>query len=1373
MKIWEVYPGDHKNTGDKLRWYITLGGAFLCLIGAFGQSLLAQSVTYKFQTGDYDLKISQWTLEDGLPSWQVQDIAEDPNGYLWMVSQAGLIRFDGRNFKTYSPGTYGLSSNVYGRLLFDRNQSIWLLAVEGDSSYVDVFNPITEQAVSLEVYLNHPLSLSRMAAEGFLRQADTIWILDPATGKGGRYTERWEALLSDTLVSLPNNGESNDYPHYYPCGGGLYWRRTKRLNYYDFQVVNHHGEIQGGRTFTRTDLGTIIRDDEQRIYFWPASSTKMTLDTLFYLGIDSITMFSKNRYPVTSWNRTAKQDFNRFLKINNDNFGLYVSPRNTFFFREGRILFPDLNAQLARTIGTKIHQKVFMSNDGTFWFISPQGLYRMRIRKQLFKSYAFADSEVHSVRGIVAPNDSQLIFNSYSGGGIVNLNENTWEPLPVDDRYYNFGLYHEKNHLWIGKLEGDVQRLNLVNKTIETYPLDGFPLDEYKGYRFQRFNDTLLLVASTLGVFRVHEQQKRLVPWCLQDLSVYFWHPNAMGIWLGTQRGVFLLDKAGRVMKHFPILEQGEGELRTYFIHEDNNGVFWLATNQGLFQWTPATNNYQRYGLEEGLSNERIHAIFEDKFGRLWLSSNYGLMCFRKSDNYTTTYLEKDGLPSNEFNFLAYHQRADGKLFLGGVNGIIGFDPDAVPQEQLQSIVLHVEEVAVYNRDTEAVTLQNQTAIKGEPILMAPTDNRVEVRLISHYFSGERMVYEWRLPEQSSTWQNLQTPFLQLNNPAKGTYPLEFRAYPMGNRSAMSSVLVLNLIVGGYIYEYWWFWGLVAMAVLGGVLLLLRLRQERLRRQNEQLQQQVRERTIMLEEQLDTIEKQAQELRHLDTVKSRFFANVSHELRTPLTLILGPLEVLLREEGDGTKREELERIKRNAIQLGTLSEELLDLVKLEAGELKLETEKVRIEPLLRRVFSAFISFADYKGIVYNLVLDLPPQLILLLDVGKTERILNNLLSNALKFTTVGGQVLVKGIFSENQLTIRVQDTGPGITVEELPHIFNRYYRSKEQKDEFVPGTGIGLAICKELAEVMGAEIQVDSVPQRGSTFSLCISSVSHEQPEALIPIDGISTAQYIKEYRGNDQSVVSTISTLTTILVVEDNADMQSYLVRILQHHYHVITALDGRAALAVLDKQPVKLIIADVMMVGMDGFSLLKSLRENGLWLPFILLSARNETADRVRGLRLGVDVYLTKPFVPEELLAQIENLLRHQSMLNQQVANQQLPALFSSTDTSTDSTHIWQERLATFVHSQLARADFKVGDLGVHFGVSERTIRDKIKTLTGKTPKQYIQQARLEQARTLLMQRRYATVAEVSFACGFRSTAHFTKLFKVHFGQLPSTYL
>ena len=507
------------------------------------------------------------------------------------------------------------------------------------------------------------------------------------------------------------------------------------------------------------------------------------------------------------------------------------------------------------------------------------------------------------------------------------------------------------------------------------------------------------------------------------------------------------------------------------------------------------------------------------------------------------------------------------------------------------------------------------------------------------------------------------------------------------------------------------------------------------------------------------IEKQALKLQELDETKTKFFNNVAHELRTPLTLMTGHMESMLNERFGGlneNQRKSVEVAKNNSTRLMELVSEILDLGKLESNKLELNSRPVKVQAFLDRLFFTFESLAYQFGIQLNYNCKLEEGLTLLMDDKKIEKAINNLIYNAIKFTPRGGKVTLNVNQNQQYVFISVEDTGRGIPTEELHRVFERYFQSTDKNAPAQGGTGIGLTIVKEFVELHGGEIQVKSEVGKGSQFTV------------LLPVSLITTAisDVIANHENKEEFPQYPIleGKKATILIVEDHKEMQQYLKDILSDYAKILIANDGTEALELLDKNKVDLVTIDVMMPNMDGFTLLKKIKNNEdqHQLPIIMLTARSAEEDKLDALRIGVNDYITKPFNQQELIARVANLLENK--LERETAKEEVIDLHKDDELL--------NQLNQIVLDHISDSNFNVVNLANQAGISEKQLTRNLKRITGLTPLKFIREIKLLKAQELLKTKNHHTVAEVCYAVGFEKPSYFTQLYSTRFGKKPSDY-
>lgn len=646
-----------------------------------------------------------------------------------------------------------------------------------------------------------------------------------------------------------------------------------------------------------------------------------------------------------------------------------------------------------------------------------------------------------------------------------------------------------------------------------------------------------------------------------------------------------------------------------------------------------------------------------------------------------------------------------------------------------------------------------------------------------HLSRGPDVRYAYRLRPRNTTWTTTREAFTRYTDLGPGTYRFEVRARlddgPVGPAARMTFTVPKTY------YETAWFkaLGVVGvLALLGGVY-AWRIRV--LRRRKEKLRRMVNKRTEQLAEEKRKTERQAERLEALDAEKNRFFANVSHELRTPLTILLGSIRDLL----DGAfgqlpvaVREQLEIVRSNAERMHRLTDQLLDLAHLETAEPRFDPEPRDLVALLRQATRRFVPMAERRGLRLDLEteMDAHPCRV---DPEKVEKIAGNLVSNALKHTPEGGTVTVRLAVEEGTppvTVLRVADTGPGLPPDRQDEIFERFVRAGDGASG-EEGTGLGLALAREYAELHDGTIEVASTPGEGSTFTVRLP-LPPADPGAVEPVDAPADAAVGDSGSGSSvpapagDGTPESGSDRPVLLIVEDNDDVRAYLRRHLADAYEVVEAVDGTDGLDTAREVEPDLILSDVMMPEMGGIELCRHVRDDDTLarVPVVLLTARAAEDDAVAGLEAGADAYVTKPFSMPELEARLRRLLdAHWTGIAGAPSGEHLAPDVEVT--SADEEFL--TKVTDAIDEHRSRADFTVEDLAAEVGLSSRQLYRKLKRLTGQTPAAFIRQYRLSAAAKLL-DAETSTVSEVAYEVGFGTPETFAQHFEERFGCPPSAY-
>lgn len=1378
---------------------------------------------------EYLVSIQHYSVPQGLSNQYIQHSLQDRRGLIWAATRFGLNRFDGFDFKQYTLEEDNLRSNDCQQIIEDRNGLLWLAclgAPPGPEQSVDVFDPITEEAMSFEAFFQPPFS-GEDIAEMKSDAAGNIYILIQG-GQVYRYDGQ-----SFTRILHYQTGE--------PLRLSVSGTGTAALLDKDKVILlDSLGKILYQALLP--EAVDFIRAGKDQ--FWVGKQHPGEGPSLWGIrpgrAPEPLYFRDSTGHPVKySWQFAFNNPVYPDLK---GRWWVFANERLLLFSPEGKFLC-DISSAVK---STWLPFPVYISFDRhhTAWVGTHNGLFSVSVEKNPFT--IFLKPEVLAdTRGIAEDKKGNLyivqsgeVWRKPPSGGFARLNLPAWLAAARD----------KQGRLWFGDYSYMVHCFDPVSGERTTfYPPGAAGKQVYNGARAllpDARSGRIWVGTEFEGLAYIDTVKKCIAPYTayndfqhLEQATIHCFFQDGPSIWIGTRQGVYQLDPGKGVVAEY---SRRTGHLPhddILYIYKDKDGIFWLASGGGgLIRWDRDRGTYRQFTRRDGLSHNIVYAVYEDDYQQLWLPSNYGLMRFDKQSFQVNTYLPRDGLPHEEFNFTSHYQAADGRLYFGGLGGVISFYPKGLYREALVAgpgpgIGRYLE----LDGATGAFVDKTAELLSANRIRLAPRNKSFLLSvLFPDYQCPKDNRFAYRLEGLSEVWTYQTDNTIRVNGLPSGSFTLHVKAQGAKGRWSAQE-LSLPLAVAPPFYLRWWF--LAACVALAAALLWWRIRA--LKQAAAKLDAEVKKRTLKIEQDKQLIEKQAAELRQLDELKSRFFANMAHELRTPITLILSPLKRILKEADlDNRTFTSLKLIQSNANNLLRLAEEVLDMDKLEARQLKLHEETAAFYPLIRRLVSTFESHAQANGVELQFDYQAERYLQLKLDINKLERIVFNLLSNALKFTPRDGKVAVTVKDAGSSIQVIVSDTGRGIHPGDLLHVFERFYQgqalssppqssqrrkapakgSLERPSPANPspsrgpggagakgGAGIGLALAREYAHLMGGSLSVESAPGKGSSFAFEFPRkevfAAWKQPESEKGKDSGPGVQESQPPTNEQQTTNKQLhpelvegEQQTTILIVEDNSDLRSFLHDVLSAHYEVIPAENGARALelldAVSDQAPApELLITDLMMPEMDGYSLIEALKADARWqsIPVIVLTARASLPDRLAALRFGVDDYLAKPFDTEELLARAANLIQNyrkrlewrrnqaaeaRGQMNSREHFPRLEQLLQSEETVAADTQ-WLEKVEKIAFRQAGNSDFNPEELAGELAISSRQLLRKLKQLTGMTIADYLREIRLQKARQMLERKACSTVAEACYAVGLSSPKHFTRIFRQRFGKNPSDYL
>ena len=771
----------------------------------------------------------------------------------------------------------------------------------------------------------------------------------------------------------------------------------------------------------------------------------------------------------------------------------------------------------------------------------------------------------------------------------------------------------------------------------------------------------------------------------------------------------------------------------------------------------PATGHFKHYRQRDGMPNDVVYGILEDSQGRLWLSTNWGLSCFDPMAEIFFNYDISDGLQDYEFNTAAcYKNPRTGEMLFGGVNGFNVFHPDSIEQDTflppsvISSLTRFKEGKAQVNHFlSDKKTMEFSY---GEKILT------FEFAALS-FRKTSKIRYKYQLKGFSDEWYDMGTKReVTFTNLSPGDYI--FKVLSTNSDGLWNSKpTALNITILPPWYRTWVAYIIYATLFIWAVYAYYSFQKRR----------------WQLQTQLQLEQAEAARLKELSIAKNRLYTNITHEFRTPLSII-GGMASQIKENPKKWLQEGMDMIMRNTDQLLQLVNQMLDLRKLESGVMQTNMVQGDVIIYLKYLVESFHSLAEAKNINLSFHSDME-QLFMDYDPDKLQQIVANLLSNALKFTKEGGKVSL-GVMIQHpdskELLLKFTDSGIGIAKEKLTYIFDRFYQIDNSDSRKAEGTGIGLALTKELVKLMGGEITVESAVGKGSEFTIALpinnlAPLVKQQPISPI-IDAVPVFEETKVTFAKKNN-------LPLVLIIEDNADVVQYLKACLATDYQMAVATNGRKGVEMAIESIPDLIISDVMMPEMDGFEVCQNLKvdERTSHVPIILLTAKADVESKLKGLERGADAYLAKPFHKKELLVRVKKLLELRQKLQQHYRSL---AFSQSVDVSAKkeghikaSENEFVQKVRDIIEAHLEDTEFDMPHLCREVGMSRSQLHRKLTALTDLSPTRFIRHVRLAKAKSLLLETE-ETVAVVAYETGFTDPNYFTRVFTKEIGVSPSRF-
>ena len=1376
-------------------------------------------------------RFSHISLEQGLSQSVIRAMLQTRDGYLWLGTEAGLNRYDGYQFTVFShdpANVESLSSSNITALYEDRQGRLWVGSANGLNRRQDSGTSFTRYPLQGEtvraiaessngtVWVSTDYALYRFQNDAFTRfryapndaqhermLLTSLWVHDDRAWVGSRVglleadEDHQQLVISAQLPLTPGTNEANIFVIRADQSGNLWLGTSAGLFKFQTQARQLTAITLPGKKVP-TQINHLLVDTENLlwlgskdgVYRYDGKSLQP------FLAAEEVGGLSRVRVDLFSASLQYRADLKQFMPYAQSEEALYHANPVTDLFRdstgtlwvatatglgiwsdkEGRFHFYQHNPldphSLSSSSGTDGY-RFYEDHSGAIWISAAlAGLNKFVRSAQKFRHYrnhhaGFLDTQ--SVRALHETDNGRTVWAGFSESGlkkflldgdgrirdIVHYRHLAGSDKGPADNFVTVFADALDGGLWVGSIAG----LDYYDPRTDRFRYLPYQPPLAHGLLlqaiYQQDADTLW-VGTWAGLARVSGLNAK------PELEWFFHQPEDVAslpsnkierivpgsdgqLLIGTTEGLCIFDRASkrcqRVFRHDVTTSNGLGHNWIYSIAEQPEGTLWVGTPAGLhrLRLDQADAEWKRYGKKHGLADDYIYDIAVDQEGLLWLSSNRGIMKFDPSTEHVRNFRLDEGLQHYEFNQGTGHRGHSGTLYFGGIQGFNAFRPEHTRDNPVPP-KLHITGVSV---NDQPLALNQMT----EHLVLPHHRNYLSFSFTALHFANPiANRYAYRLEGVDDNWiYSQERRVVRYPNLAPGDYVLRVRA---ANSDGVWNAEEQSLAVT--IQPPCWYV----------------FNQARRRRELEQL---VAERTTQLAE-------QSQQLQQALTTKNLLFANISHEFRTPLTLILGPVAQLQRQLSEPSAQESLQAVLHYGRRLLRMVDQLLGLAS-SAFEQSAKPTSVPLQPVLRLLTDAFSGLSAAKQQQLQLTLD--GSLWVLVDQGQFEQMLINLLSNAIKYTPKGGQISVHAEAIGEEVAVHVIDSGPGIDPAQHATVFERFFRLESAEQSEIHGTGLGLALVKQLVQANRGRITLDSTPGQGSRFSLWLPRATPTTNSATVlrQRESLTLEAQLLGERATDSAAMETSNPfdrrrLPTVLLIEDSADMRAYIGSLLERDYRVLHASDGEMGIKLAVEHLPDLILTDLMMPKQDGYAVLDTLRQHAhtCHIPIIVLTAKSDEDSRLRGLQAKANDYLVKPFNQDELLLKIANTLEARELLQQRIARELAQGSMPNEGIS-DAERRFLTHLEQVVSTHFHDNEFKLTELAKALAMTERQLQRKLKASTGQTPSEYLSDYRLRQAAAMLLSHS-APLGRIAEDCGFATQAHFSSCFAAKYGISPSRF-
>jgi signal transduction histidine kinase/DNA-binding response OmpR family regulator/ligand-binding sensor domain-containing protein len=1319
--------------------------------------------------------LRQISSRDGLSNSSVICLFQDNKRFLWIGTFDGLNRYDGRDIHIYKPdinNQNSLSSNVIRNIVETDNNYLWISTKWG-------LNKLSQRDNSIEAYYDEFKDDSHVARD----KHDNLYVL----GKKGVlsfYDKKRNDFIdlpvnkdivcadvtgffidSNDTISIVHKGRMERYT--VDTANGEKPQITRHADYKHPVLIDYACYNKERLLFVDRKGNLYMTDSQQTVFIrnlLPVIRENGSISSIILDGTDILIGFKTNglfrlhsqrnyepelmdiNCGVFSLLKDEEQDI---VWVGTDGQGVYAWTKENYTFnslnlnqlpvkkeRPVRAVHTDSSGNL--WLGTKDNGIIRIKNYNSATHYSSQNVEHFTTKEGLSNNavFAFVYSPVNRVLWI-GSDGPDINYYSYRDHKIHALTNRTSIPFSYIHSLFEAG----DSVLWVGTGHSLV-KINIRKRGT------GFEATKSKRFVFDIKNDQPFNQVYSL---------------CPENDSI---------LWVGMRgNGVIRFNTETGDYKLISFDERNIAPMNDILcIHREKNNTFWFGTSYGLIRFhihPDGSYDYKNYNENDGLPNNTIHGILESGDGELWLSSNTGIVLFDPVKETFRSFNQKTGLKIIEFSDNAYYKEEKSSIcFFGGVDGLVRIKKEENKRKRYVADIFFTK-LRIFNKDYNIHDFEKKKDDE-KYIELNHKQNFFAVSFVAMDFvHGENSRYSYQLAPISDVWMDTPSNEASFTNIAPGNYILRLK-YNNGTAESENRVESIRIVILPPWYLNWYAKILYVLLFLGsGFFLYLYVKNKYERKKRK------------IARQLD--EKYKEEMYER---KLRFFTNITHEFCTPLTLIYGPCERILNHEGSNSYIKKYAGIiQSNTVRLNSLIQEVIDFRRMETGNQICRIQSLNISKIVGEIMDSFNELAEQNAISFQTLIE--PDITRNTDYGCFTKIVNNLVSNAFKYTPVGGEIMVSVKVEEEVLQLNVYNTGKGIRKEDIPLIFNRYSVLDNIRENSVQGlssrNGLGLAICFSMTELLQGKIEVESEVNRYVRFivSLPYLDVTDDAPETLPEFSRKPERMAFEKEEttpsaDNDEPEENSVDkSKKRILVIDDNRDLLWMIKEILSDEYTVITASGGEKGVQLLKQSMPDLIITDIMMPNLDGISLTKQLKQNRhtMHIPLVILSAKNTTDEKIEGIESGADAYVTKPFDAHYLKTVIKRLIETGKKMQEYYTTSAGAYDFSKGQLLQNEDREFLQSAIRIIDENIDNIEFLPEHLASALQISVRNLYRKLKDLNQPSPKDFIKEQRITYAARLL-RTTTLTIQEIMYKTGFSNRSHFYKEFAKHYNLKPKEY-